>query len=106
MFGHIRRHQKWLMVVFSALVIVSFVIFIDPTTGRPYQINFLRPYQGFGNIQYNEYGSSSSYHSMQMTLQRRFSHGLMFGAADLDARHSRFSRSPVHVDGAGGRPMH
>ena len=34
MFGHIRRHQKWLMVVFSALVIVSFVIFIDPTTGR------------------------------------------------------------------------
>src|SRR5437879_3515620 len=34
MFGHIRRHQKWLMIVFSALVIVSFVVFIDPTTGR------------------------------------------------------------------------
>jgi hypothetical protein len=32
-------------------------------------------------------------------------YGLMFGAADLDARHSRFSRSPVPVDGAGGRPM-
>jgi len=34
MFGHIRRHQKWLMVIISALVIGSFVIFIDPTTGR------------------------------------------------------------------------
>jgi hypothetical protein len=54
---------------------------IDPTTGRPYQINFLRPVQGFGNIQYNEYGSSSSYHSLQTTVQRRFSRGLMFGAA-------------------------
>jgi hypothetical protein len=32
-------------------------------------------------------------------------YGLMSGAADLDARHSRFSGSPVHVDGAGGRPM-
>ena len=31
---------------------------IDPTTGRPYQLNFLRPVQGFGNIQYNEYASS------------------------------------------------
>jgi hypothetical protein len=31
--------------------------------------------------------------------------GLRFGAADLDARHHRFSRSLVHVDGAGGRPV-
>jgi hypothetical protein len=54
---------------------------IDPTTGRPLPLNFLRPVQGFGNIQYNEYASSSSYHSMQTTLNRRFSRGLMFGAA-------------------------
>jgi hypothetical protein len=54
---------------------------IDPTTGRPYQINFLRPEQGFGNIQYNEYGSASRYHSMQTTINRRFSRGLTFGAA-------------------------
>jgi hypothetical protein len=31
--------------------------------------------------------------------------GLRFGAADLDARHHRFIRSLVHVDGAGGRPV-
>ncbi|MCU1325154.1 MAG: hypothetical protein JWN34_524, partial [Bryobacterales bacterium] len=54
---------------------------IDPTTGRPYPLNFLRPYQGYGDIQYNEFASNSSYHSMQTTLNRRFSHGLMFGAA-------------------------
>src|SRR5258707_10690809 len=55
---------------------------IDPTTGKPFSnLNFLRPIQGFGNIQYNEYASNSSYHSMQTTLTRRFSRGLMFGAA-------------------------
>lgn len=54
---------------------------LDSTTGRPLPLNFLRPMQGYGNIQYNEFASNSSYHSMQTTLTRRFSHGLMFGAA-------------------------
>src|SRR5438477_7049764 len=34
MFAHIRRHQKWMMFIFSAVVIVSMVKFLDPTTGR------------------------------------------------------------------------
>src|SRR6266516_2101204 len=34
MFGHIRRHQKWLMMIFAAVVIVSMVEFLDPTTGQ------------------------------------------------------------------------
>src|SRR5260370_31633184 len=54
---------------------------IDATTGKPYPINFLRPVQGFGDIQYNEYASNSRYHSMQTMVNRRFSRGLMFGAA-------------------------
>src|ERR1044071_4402002 len=66
---------------------------IDPTTGRPLPLNFLRPVQGFGNIQYNEYASSTSYHSMQTTLNRRFSHGLMFGAAWT------WSKTMDYVDG-------
>jgi len=53
---------------------------IDPTTGRPL-LQFPAAVQGFGNIQYNEFGSSTSYHSMQTQLTRRFSRGLMFGAA-------------------------
>src|SRR5438093_7047870 len=34
MLGHIRRHQKWLMIVIASLTILSFVYFLDPTTGR------------------------------------------------------------------------
>ena len=34
MLGQIRRHQKWLWVVIAGATIISFVIFIDPTTGR------------------------------------------------------------------------
>jgi len=34
MFGHIRRHQKWLMIIFATVVIISMVQFLDPTTGR------------------------------------------------------------------------
>lgn len=67
---------------------------IDPTTGRPFSnLNFLRPIQGFGNIQYNEYASNSSYHSMQTTLTRRFSRGLMFGSAWT------WSKTMDYVDG-------
>lgn len=42
-------------------------------------VDFLRPYQGFGNISYIESASSSNYHSMQMSLNRRFSKGLLLG---------------------------
>src|SRR5437773_960307 len=34
MLGHIRRHQKWLWVLIAGATIISFVIFLDPTTGR------------------------------------------------------------------------
>jgi len=34
MLGQIRRHQKWLWVLIAGATIVSFVIFLDPTTGR------------------------------------------------------------------------
>lgn len=53
----------------------------DPTTGRPLPDNFLRPYPGFGSIGYLEPASSSSYHSLQVQANRRFSRGLQFGAA-------------------------
>src|SRR5688500_14682070 len=31
MFTHIRRHQKWLWILISAAVIISFVAFFSPT---------------------------------------------------------------------------
>ena len=42
-------------------------------------VDFLRPYQGFGNISYIEPASSSNYHSLQTSLNRRFSKGLLLG---------------------------
>jgi hypothetical protein len=43
--------------------------------------NFLRPYQGYGNITSYQYAGTSNYNSLQASLRRRFSHGLQFGAA-------------------------
>src|SRR6266567_1266503 len=34
MLAHIRRHQKWLWVLIAGATIISFVYFLDPTTGR------------------------------------------------------------------------
>jgi hypothetical protein len=42
-------------------------------------VDFLRPYSGFGNITYWETSISSNYHSMQVSLNRRFTKGLLLG---------------------------
>jgi len=34
MLAHIRRHQRWLWAVIATLTIISFVYFLDPSTGR------------------------------------------------------------------------
>jgi hypothetical protein len=41
--------------------------------------DFLRPFQGFGQIQYIEPAASSNYHSLQTSVNRRFSKGLLMG---------------------------
>lgn len=53
----------------------------DPTTGRPLPDNFLRPYQGIGNVDYVTGAGSSNYHSLQVQANRRFAQGMQFGLA-------------------------
>jgi hypothetical protein len=53
----------------------------DPTNGRPLPDTFLAPYRGYSSIQIDEFASNSNYHSMQLQVNRRFAHGLTFGAA-------------------------
>jgi len=59
----------------------------DPTLGTSpipgataYTTNLLRPYRGFGVIQENETRFWDTYHSIQLSVNRRFAHGLSFGA--------------------------
>ena len=51
----------------------------NATGANALPVDFLRPYQGFGNISYIEPASSSNYHSLQMSLNRRFTKGLLLG---------------------------
>jgi hypothetical protein len=41
---------------------------------------YLVPYKGYGQIPYLEFNGTSNYNSLQVSLQRRFSKGLTFGA--------------------------
>lgn len=45
-----------------------------------YENNYLVPYKGYGQIAYLEFGGTANYNSLEVSLQRRFSRGLTFGA--------------------------
>jgi hypothetical protein len=53
---------------------------IDPTTHTALPDNFDRPYLGYNTINMYETSGNSSYHSLQVQANHRFSHGLQFGA--------------------------
>ena len=54
----------------------------DPTQpGRPLPDNFFRQYPGFGDLNVQEHVASSNYNSLQVSANRRFTHGLQFGVA-------------------------
>ncbi|MBM3761267.1 MAG: carboxypeptidase regulatory-like domain-containing protein [Acidobacteria bacterium] len=52
------------------------------TTGaRPLPANFLRPIQGYGNINLFEFASNSNYHSLQFSTGQRFRNGVNWAFA-------------------------
>src|SRR5579885_3463621 len=54
----------------------------DPTlSGKPLPETFLVRYRGWSNLMYEEFAATSNYNSLQVSLNRRFSRGLMFGAS-------------------------
>src|ERR1039457_7231724 len=54
----------------------------DPTqTGKALPDAFLYPYVGYTGISYVENSATGNYNGLQLNLNRRFSHGLLFGLA-------------------------
>jgi hypothetical protein len=54
---------------------------LDPTNNRVLPDAFLRPIIGYGNISMMQETGISNYNSLQLTVDRRFSHGLQYTAA-------------------------
>ena len=80
--GNLGRHLMWQR---DLSVIPAGANFnpanIDPTTRSVFPRQFLVRYTGYNNVNYREWASSSNYHSLQVTANRRFARGLQFGAA-------------------------
>lgn len=56
--------------------------FPDPTSPGSYlPLDFARPLSGLEDAIYETFTSNSNYHSMQVTIQRRFARSLMYGMA-------------------------
>lgn len=54
----------------------------DPSQpGKPLTDDYLRPYQGYASTKWLAFDGNSSYHSLQVQAQRRFSRSLHFGVA-------------------------
>jgi hypothetical protein len=53
----------------------------DPTSpGKPLSDNFLRRYIGIGSVPYTEFSGGSTYNALQISVTRRFTNNLSFGA--------------------------
>ncbi len=83
--GMLARHQLWQRNINPVPLGASFLN-INPqnrdlsTTGNVLPPNFLRPYQGFGDILMYEFANSSNYNSLQMTFRQRMGKGFNIGA--------------------------
>jgi hypothetical protein len=53
----------------------------NPQTNTPLNDNYFRPFQGYSGIPQQIFEGNSSYHSLQVTVNRRFSKGLQFGVS-------------------------
>jgi hypothetical protein len=58
----------------------------NPQSNTPLNDNYFRPFQGYGSIPQQIFEGNSSYHSLQVTVNKRFAHGLQFG---LSYTHSK-----------------
>jgi hypothetical protein len=81
--GNLGRHLNWAFDMAPVPLGANFNpnnIDTSTTTRSPLPTNFLRSaYPGFAGVTYQNWGATSNYHSLQTTLNRRFSRGFQFG---------------------------
>jgi len=69
----------------------------DPTTGTPLPDDYFRPYRGYSAINDSEWGNNANYNSLQVTFNRRMSHGLAYGVAYTYSKALDDRRSTTYV---------
>jgi len=69
----------------------------DPTTGTPLPDDYFRPYPGYSSIHDSEWGNNANYNSLQVTLDRRMSHGLFYGVSYTYSKALDDRRSTTYV---------
>lgn len=80
--GNIGRHLMWQRALNNVPAGANFdPANIDPTNNKPLARQFLVPLIGYNNVNYREWGSSSNYHGLQVSANRRFARGITFGVA-------------------------
>src|SRR5262249_18168260 len=81
--GSLGRHLLWVRPLNAIPFGSNFKASnLDTTAGnRPLPPQFLRPTVGYNNISLTEPASSSNYHSLQVTVNRRFQKGMQLGAS-------------------------
>ena len=66
--------------------------------------NFLRPYQGFGDITMTMWAGTSNYNGLQVQVNRRYTQGFEFGAAYTYSKTFDYSKDDDTGDVNAGRP--
>ncbi len=81
--GALGRHLPWQRNLASVPFGADFAAAnADPTNTKvPLPSAFLRPYPGYTDVSMREWGSSSTYHSLQTSVNRRFAKGMQFGGS-------------------------
>jgi hypothetical protein len=82
--GSLGRHQLWSRNI-NAIPLGATFLSIHPENQNPQNTsalpnNFLKPYQGYGNINMYEFAANSNYHSLQVTFTHRMGHGFNLSA--------------------------
>lgn len=72
----------------------------DPTTGTPLPDDYFRPYPGFNSISASIWGDNANYNSLQITLNRRMSHGLEYSVAYTYSKALDDNRSTAYLPGS------